>query len=196
MLNSACTSPGEAEGGTGKPPNKKKQQEAQKGGNPRPTTNTRPPIKKKGARDSHTTAKPHTQFTRGGPPPLPGNTKGDTHGPPERTPEDQPAQPGDTQPKAAAHHNHRTTEGPEERTPRTRRTHPTRIVAGHRQKEKNRRNPNERGRGDGDQGAQDALDPSQEWRGLPRDPTPNARTTNDGQKRRGKAETRVQTHAP
>ena len=84
MRNSACTSPGKAEGGTSKPP-PKKQQQTQKGRNTHPTTNARPPAKKRGggARDSHTTANARTHSTGGGRAPLPGNTRGDTHGAPQ-----------------------------------------------------------------------------------------------------------------
>ena len=65
--------------------------------------------------------------------------------PPERKPEDGAAHSGDTQLRAAAHHDHTVAEGPEERTPQTRRqTRPTGEVASHRLT-KTRRNPNGRG---------------------------------------------------
>ena len=68
-----------------------------------------------------------------------------TTGPPERTPEDRPAKPGDTQPRAAAHRR--------KGHPGHAGTNPTGEVAG--RKKKHRHSPNDSGRGDGDQETQD-----------------------------------------
>ena len=67
------------------PPQKEKK--TQKGGTPtQPRTRTRQPTgKKENGGDSHTTAKLCTHSTRGGQPPQPGNTKGDTHGAPRKS---------------------------------------------------------------------------------------------------------------
>ena len=125
------------------PPPKKKT--AQKRGNPRPTTNARPPAKTKGggAGDRQTSAKPQeacNPLSQATPKATPTST-------PERTLEDHPARPGNYQPRGAAHRR--------KSYPGQAGTYPTGEVAGHGQrKQKHRRNPNERGRGAKDQGAQ------------------------------------------
>ena len=79
-----------------------------------------------GARDRQTAAKPGTHSKRGDRPPSQAKPKATPTGPPERTPEDRPAKPSKTQPKAAAkqrkgHPGHAG-------------THPTGEVAGRKKK--------------------------------------------------------------
>ena len=130
------------------PPRQKKRnkQTAQQGGNPRRTTSARLPEKKGGARDSHTTKRPRTPSTEGGLTVQPGNTKGGTHRAPRKNTGGPPSQ--------TWRHPAESSGLPEERTARTRRHTPHRRDGGPPEK-KHRCNPNERGRGDKEQEAQD-----------------------------------------
>ena len=132
MPTSACTRPGKAEGGTGRPPAPKK-----RGGetNKRQETDTQPRSR---APTQQEAGKPPSQAT---PKEIP-------TGPPERTPEYRPAKPGNTQPRAAA----RRRRG----HPGHAGTHFTGEVAGRKKKKKRHgRSSNDRGMGDRDQETQD-----------------------------------------
>ena len=128
MPTIGCTSPGKAEGGTGKPPKKnKKKTEGETPTKPQPRTR-RPTGKKEnrgGQRHNREAVHPVHKW----PATSPGQAtpKATPTGPPDRTRGDHPAQPGDAQPKASPHHDHMAAEGPEERTLRTRGRTPHRI---------------------------------------------------------------------
>ena len=103
--------------------------------------------KKRGGQErKHSRKAAHPLHKRQTNPPSEATPKVTPTGPPERTPEDHPAKPGNTQPRAAAHRR--------KGHPGHAGTHRTGEVAGRKNK-KIGRSPNERGRGDGDQETQE-----------------------------------------